>query len=104
MLTVVMGFGRFAYTALYPYMVTEGIISLTQGSWTASANYVGYLTGVLWAVRIPLGRTHQVVLIALIGTVLCLALLYITDMSWAIIFIRLAAGVMSALGIVSVSM
>lgn len=28
MLAVVMGFGRFAYTALYPYMVNEQILGI----------------------------------------------------------------------------
>ena len=27
-----MGFGRFAFTAIYPLMVDEGILSLSQGS------------------------------------------------------------------------
>ena len=44
-LIVGMGFGRFAFTGLYPLMVDEGILSIAGGSWAASANYAGYLLG-----------------------------------------------------------
>lgn len=46
-----MGFGRFAYTALYPHMVQENILSLSQGSMAASANYAGYLVGAMLAIQ-----------------------------------------------------
>lgn len=36
-----MGFGRFAFTAIYPHMVEEGVLSLHGGSLAASANYAG---------------------------------------------------------------
>ena len=44
-LAIGMGFGRFAFTAIYPHMVTEGVLSLRDGSLAASANYAGYLLG-----------------------------------------------------------
>lgn len=31
-MAVGMGFGRFAYTALYPHMVQEGVLGLNEGS------------------------------------------------------------------------
>ncbi|WP_114800501.1 YbfB/YjiJ family MFS transporter [Moraxella canis] len=103
-LAVVMGFGRFAYTALYPYMVSERILSIEQGSLAASANYVGYLIGALMAVRIKPSKAHQMAFVALLGTAIGLAALYFVQSSFGIIFVRLLAGVLSALGIVSTSM
>lgn len=104
MLAVVMGFGRFAYTALYPYMVAENILSVESGSRAASANYAGYLLGALWAVRISGRQAHKVALAALAGTALCPLAMYVSQSGWGIAAIRLPAGVLSALGIVSVSM
>ena len=46
-LVVGMGFGRFAFTGLYPLMVNEHILTIAGGSWAASANYAGYLVGAL---------------------------------------------------------
>ena len=52
MLAVVMGFGRFAYTALYPYMVNEQILGNEQGSWAAAAKS-------RLSHRSNMGNTHQ---------------------------------------------
>ena len=43
-----MGVGRFAYTALLPQMLEEGLLSHTGGALLAGANYAGYLVGALW--------------------------------------------------------
>lgn len=104
MLAVVMGFGRFAYTALYPYMVNEQILGIEQGSWAAAANYLGYLIGAIWAIRIKLDQAHQWALMALLGTAITLGALYLTSLGVLIIGIRLLAGVFSAVGIVATSM
>jgi len=40
-----MGIGRFAFTPLLPLMQQASGLSIAQGSWLASANYVGYLVG-----------------------------------------------------------
>lgn len=104
MLAVVMGFGRFAYTALYPYMVNEQILGIEQGSWAAAANYLGYLIGAIWAIRIKLDQAHQWALVALLGTAITLGALYLTSLGVLIISIRLLAGVFSAVGIVATSM
>src|SRR4051812_24819101 len=45
-LAVAMGIGRFAFTPILPMM--HGM-SVTEGGWLASANYVGYLAGGLSA-------------------------------------------------------
>src|SRR2546430_13524654 len=50
-LAVAMGIGRFAFTPLLPMMQDDAGISLAQGGYLASANYLGYLAGALLAMR-----------------------------------------------------
>jgi MFS family permease len=52
-LAVAMGIGRFAFTPLLPLMQQDAGVSLLQGSWLATANYVGYLVGALICISSP---------------------------------------------------
>jgi len=54
-LAVAMGVGRFAFTPLLPMMQQDAGLSVADGGWLASANYLGYLLGALCAlaVRVP---------------------------------------------------
>ena len=63
-LAIGMGFGRFAFTAIYPHMVKEGVLTLHDGSRAASANYAGYLLGAILAMR---ARAHSANTISLPG-------------------------------------
>ena len=103
-LAVGMGFGRFAFTAVYPYMVTDKVLSLQSGSLAASANYTGYLIGALLAVRLKTARAHFSCLQALIGTVICLLLLKLPLPEMLIITVRGVAGIFSAFAIISASL
>lgn len=98
-----MGFGRFAYTALYPHMVEEGVLSLSGGSLAASANYAGYLVGALLAVKARPASAHRFCLWAVAGTAACLALLAVLDATWAIVAVRGVAGIFSAISMVAAS-
>lgn len=51
-LAVAMGIGRFAFTPILPLMQADAGLTLAQGGWLASANYLGYLVGALTVTRI----------------------------------------------------
>ncbi len=70
-LLVVHGLGRFVYTPILPWLIDDGVLSLTEGAHLASWNYLGYLLGALLAVRWH--RPAQIQLIlpwALVGNAL----------------------------------
>jgi predicted MFS family arabinose efflux permease len=100
-LAAAMGIGRFAFTPLLPMMQDDAGVSLAQGGYLASANYLGYLAGAVWAMR-P-ARTD----IAIRGALLAIALTtfamgYVHDMlAWTVL--RALAGVASAWALVHVS-
>lgn len=103
-LAVGMGFGRFAFTAIYPHMVEEGVISMQGGSWAASANYAGYLLGAVLAVRMRALDAHRLCIWSAVGTAICLALLAFLDTTSAIVVARGIAGIFSALSMVAASL
>ncbi|MCD0503536.1 YbfB/YjiJ family MFS transporter [Bordetella petrii] len=103
-LAVGMGFGRFAFTAVFPYMVEEGVLSLATGSLAASANYAGYLLGALLAVRARAHHAHHLCLGAMAGTAVCLAILALPFPAWAVVAVRGLAGAFSALSMVAASL
>lgn len=47
-----VGVARFAYTSLLPYMLEDNTLTLTFSGILASINYVGYLSGALFAIFI----------------------------------------------------
>jgi len=102
-LAVVMGFGRFAFTGMYPLMVQEGVMSVSTGSLSASANYAGYLAGALLATKIAPRATSAWTRVALVATVLCMLALALPTSPAALIALRFAAGVASAVGLVCAS-
>src|SRR3954464_12584296 len=46
------GIGRFAFTPLLPMMQADAGLTLREGAWLASANYMGYFAGALSASRV----------------------------------------------------
>jgi MFS family permease len=103
-LAIGMGFGRFAFTAIYPHMVGEGILSLRDGSLAASANYAGYLLGAILSMRARAHSAHRLCLWSVAGTALCLGVLALPMPVWGIVTVRGVAGVFSALAMVAASL
>lgn len=102
-LVIAMGFGRFAFTGLYPLMVADHQISVQGGSYAASSNYAGYLAGALLAgflLRIP---GIWICTFAVISTAMMLGVLALPLPEWLIIVVRGLAGVSSAIAMVAAS-
>lgn len=96
-LLLAMGIGRFAYTALLPQMLEEGLLTPTQGALLAGANYAGYLAGALWA-----AFSRQANPVARLACGLVLSVLTTLAMGFELGFgvwcvVRFASGVASAL-------
>lgn len=99
-----MGFGRFAFTGVYPVMVHEGLLTVHDGTLAASANYAGYLVGALLAARLGSHQSFSWVLASVIASVICLIALALTSTPWLIIAIRGVAGLFSALSMICASL
>ena len=101
-LAAAMGIGRFAFTPVLPMMQAEQLITLTEGGWLASANYLGYLIGGISAARI---RLHPAALVrlSLVIVLISTAAMGVASGMPAWIALRLIAGVASAWVLVSVS-
>ncbi|MGH3851813.1 MAG: YbfB/YjiJ family MFS transporter, partial [Pseudonocardiaceae bacterium] len=82
LLVVAMGFGRFAYTAMYPLMVRDGMITVEDGSIAASANYAGYLAGALAMVWARPPQAAYLCRVGSIATLVCLAAMAPDFPSW----------------------
>ena len=101
-LAVAMGIGRFAFTPVLPMMQHDRGLTLAQGGWLASANYVGYLLGALYAVRARL-RPAAAILASLVVIAACTLAAAFTDRLAVLLVLRLLPGIASALVLVYVS-
>jgi MFS family permease len=101
-LAVAMGIGRFAFTPILPMMQDDAGLSVAQGAWLASANYIGYLVGALWAAR-PAIRTDVAIRAALLGIGLATLGMGLTADFASWVALRALAGIASAWALVHVS-
>jgi MFS family permease len=101
-LAAAMGIGRFAFTPLLPLMQQDAGISLLQGSWLATANYLGYLVGALVCISSPPvpARAIQWGLVSIALFTLGMGL---THELWLWLALRFLAGAASAFVLVGVS-
>jgi len=94
-LAVAMGIGRFAFTPILPMMQIDLGMSVAQGGWLASMNYLGYLLGALSAtVMRPRPTTAIRGALTVTGLVTFAMALTHTPAAWAVL--RAVAGVASA--------
>ncbi len=94
-LAVAMGVGRFAFTPLLPMMLHDGVISLSEGGWLATLNYIGYFAGALLSmlIRVEAARMVRIGLVATVVLTFGMGWMH-TPWAWAIL--RTLAGAASA--------
>ncbi|MDO3623167.1 MFS transporter [Ralstonia pseudosolanacearum] len=95
-LSVAMGIGRFAFTPILPMMLHDGSVTLAQGSWLATLNYLGYFVGALACMAVR-GDAARLIRIGLVATVLLNAGMGVLQGQPAWLVLRFAAGMVSAL-------
>jgi predicted MFS family arabinose efflux permease len=101
-LAVAMGIGRFAFTPILPMMQADAGVSVADGAWLASANYVGYLLGALSAMAIP-ARPVLAIRGALVTISLATLGMGLTKGFAAWVVLRALAGIASAWALIFVS-
>ena len=101
-LAVAMGIGRFAFTPLLPLMQQDAGVTLVQGSWLATANYVGYLVGALVCVSSPPAPARAIQW-GLVSIALFTLGMGLTHDLWLWLALRLLAGAAGAFVLVGVS-
>jgi hypothetical protein len=102
-IAVGMGFGRFSFTGMYPLMVGEGLMSVSQGSLAASINYAGYLIGAISVSRLAHARAASFARMTMLGTIVCLGLLALPMGALWISGVRFIAGIFSAISLITAS-
>lgn len=101
-LAVAMGIGRFAFTPILPMMQTDHGMTVVQGGWLASANYLGYLAGSLIAVH-PALSTRTAIRSGLALIAVCTLAMGADHHFAAWLILRGVAGLASALVMIAVS-
>ena len=94
-LGVAMGIGRFAFTPILPMMQRDSAMSLAEGGWLASANYLGYLVGALSAAT-PSLRAATAIRVGLVVIALVTIGMGLAQSFPAWLVLRALAGVASA--------
>jgi MFS family permease len=101
-LAVAMGIGRFAFTPVLPMMQDDAGLSIAQGGWLASANYIGYFAGALWASVHPV-RAQPAIRASLVAIGLATLGMGLAEQFVAWLLLRTLAGVASAWALIHVS-
>lgn len=101
-LAIAMGIGRFAFTPILPMMQADAAISVAQGGWLASANYLGYLLGAVTAINAQINPTTAVRWGLLIIALATLGM-GLTDDFGLWFLLRFVAGAASAWALIFVS-
>ena len=100
-LAVVMGFGRFLFTATLPDIMTQLSLSTVIAGWLASVNYSGYFIGALIAIFVPHRLTWQMLIVWTAVSIVTTMLLVVPNLSLNIWYvIRLLSGIASGVAMI----
>ena len=100
-LAVVMGYGRFLFTATLPDIMSELSLSTTIAGWLASVNYMGYFLGSLIAMFVPHRLTWRALILGTLLSIITTLLLFLPNLPLSLWYvIRLFAGIASGIGMI----
>ncbi|WP_352337457.1 YbfB/YjiJ family MFS transporter [Psychrobacter sp. 16-MNA-CIBAN-0192] len=100
-MAVVMGFGRFLFTATLPDIMSQLSLSTPIAGWLASVNYIGYFFGALIAIFVPHRLTWQMLMLWVSISIVTTLLLSVPQLSLNMWYgIRLLAGVASGVAMI----
>ena len=96
-LTIAVGIGRFSYTPILPYMISELNLTTTEAGLIASSNYLGYLLGSLIPIFPQFPKNIRSIFIySIFISITSLFAMGLTNTFEAFILIRFIHGVFSA--------
>ena len=96
-LTIAVGIGRFSYTPILPYMISELKLTTTDAGLIASSNYLGYLLGSLIPIFPQFPKNIRSIFIySIFISIISLFAMGLTNTFEVFILIRFIHGVFSA--------
>ena len=96
-LTIAIGIGRFSYTPILPYMISELKLTTTDAGLIASSNYLGYLLGSLIPIFPQFPKNIRSIFIySIFISIISLFAMGLTNTFEVFILIRFIHGIFSA--------
>ena len=96
-LTIAIGIGRFSYTPILPYMISELKLTTTDAGLIASSNYLGYLLGSLIPIFPQFPKNIRSIFIySIFISIISLFAMGLTNTFEVFILIRFVHGIFSA--------
>ena len=96
-LTIAVGIGRFSYTPILPYMISELNLTTTEAGLIASSNYLGYLLGSLIPIFPQFPKNIRSIFIySIFISIISLFAMGLTNTFEIFILIRFIHGIFSA--------
>ena len=96
-LTIAVGIGRFSYTPILPYMISELSLTTTEAGLIASSNYLGYLLGSLIPIFLQFPKNIRSIFIySIFISIISLFAMGLTNTFEVFILIRFIHGIFSA--------
>lgn len=96
-LTIAVGIGRFSYTPILPYMISELNLTTTEAGLIASSNYLGYLLGSLIPIFPQFPKNIRSIFIySIFISIISLFAMGLTNTLEVFILIRFIHGIFSA--------